>query len=136
MNHYPTIHITIFFFIPTKPIENRSMAGIELDLKTGVSEEEMEAFAPLSKGLVLRVCRPGDCPPLGGQDSVTQSNAILRTLATARPDSLLYGKNEFESAQVRVGGGWGGGLRGRRVRVVVLREPGPLVRARSRGCAG
>ena len=76
------------------------MAGIELELKAGVSEEEMEAFAPLAKGLVLRVCRPGECPPLGGAEAVTQSNAILRTLAAARPDALLYGRDEFESAQV------------------------------------
>lgn len=84
------------------------MAGIELELKTGVSEEEMEAFAPLAKGLVLRVCRPppGECPPPpggpGAPEAVTQSNAILRTLAGARPDALLYGRNEFESAQVCV----------------------------------
>lgn len=80
------------------------MAGIELELKTCASEEEMEAFAPLSKGLVLKVCRPGECPPQGGQEAVTQSNAILRTLAAARPDALLYGRTEFESAQVCVGG--------------------------------
>lgn len=76
------------------------MAGIDLELKTGASQEEIEALAPLAKGLVLRICRPGDCPPLGGVEVVPQSNAILRTLATARPDSLLYGKDEFEAAQV------------------------------------
>ncbi|CAN0267883.1 unnamed protein product, partial [Scytosiphon promiscuus] len=72
------------------------MAGVDVELKTGMSEEEMEAFAPLAKGLVLKVCRG----PLGEQEGVTQSNAILRTLATAKPDSLLYGKTDFESAEV------------------------------------
>lgn len=76
------------------------MAGIDLELKTGASQQEIEALAPLAKGLVLRVCRPGDCPPLGGVEVLPQSNAILRTLATAKPDSLLYGRNEFEAAQV------------------------------------
>lgn len=78
-----------------------SMAGIDLDLKTGMSEEEMEAFAPLAKGLVLKVCRPGEAAPLGGVEAVTQSNAIVRTLAMAKADSSLYGRSEFESAQVR-----------------------------------
>ncbi|CBJ25847.1 Asparaginyl-tRNA Synthetase [Ectocarpus siliculosus] len=75
------------------------MAGIDLDLKTGMSEEEMEAFAPLAKGLVLKVCRPGQAAPVGGEEAVTQSNAILRTLAMAKADSSLYGRSEFESAQ-------------------------------------
>lgn len=79
-----------------------SMAGIDLDLKTGMSEEEMEAFAPLAKGLVLKIGRPGEAAPLGGEEAVTQSNAILRTLAMAKADSSLYGRSEFESAQVGV----------------------------------
>lgn len=81
--------------------KNTSIAGIDVDLKTGMSEEEMEAFAPLAKGLVLKVCRG----PVGeAQEGVTQSNAILRTLATAKPDSLLYGRTDFESAEVCVCG--------------------------------
>lgn len=73
-----------------------SMAGIELGLKSGLTEEQVCAVAPRAKGLALKICRPAPAPV----EVVTQSNAILRALATARPDALLYGRTEFESAQV------------------------------------
>ena len=53
-----------------------------------------------AKGLALKICRPLPVSEATATVAVTQSNAILRTLAGAKPDSLLYGKTEFESAQV------------------------------------
>lgn len=61
----------------------------------GVSQAEMEAMAPCSKGLVLKVCRPSG----EGEQVVTQSNAILRMIAVMKPEALLYGRTEFDSAQ-------------------------------------
>lgn len=78
------------------------MAGIELDAKFAKTEGELEAISPLAKGLVLKICRPLPSSEAAATTTVNQSNAILRTLAGAKPDSLLYGKTDFESAQVRL----------------------------------
>lgn len=75
-----------------------SIPGIELDVKCGTPEADLLAWAPLAKGLALKICRPEPA----AAEVVTQSNAILRMLAEAKPDSLLYGRTFFESAQVRL----------------------------------
>ena len=85
---------------PPPPPLLSSMAGIRLDAKFGKTEGEVDTVSPLSKGLALKICRPLPPSEATAAVTVTQSNAILRTLAGAKPDSLLYGKTDFESAQV------------------------------------
>lgn len=46
--------------------------------------------------MVLRISRPVPASTV----MIAQSNAILRAIAEAKPDSLLYGRTEFQSAEV------------------------------------
>lgn len=73
-----------------------SLAGIELRPKFGLSQEEIETACPAARGMVLKVSRPEPASTV----VIAQSNAILRALAEAKPDSMLYGRTEFQSAEV------------------------------------
>ncbi|CAM9649804.1 unnamed protein product, partial [Choristocarpus tenellus] len=74
----------------------RRFAGVDLAVRTGVSQGDLEREAPAAKSLLLKITRPGGVPDV----FLTQSNAVLRYIATLRPTSLLYGRTEFESALV------------------------------------
>ena len=84
------------FFDARREYQHCSLAGIVVEYKFGLKQEEIEAACPAARGMVLRVSRPAPASTV----MVAQSNAILRALAEATPDSLLYGRTEFESAQV------------------------------------
>ena len=70
-------------------------AGVSLEYRQ-LSPEQLEAEEPLAKGIALRITRPSS----ELATSITQSNAILRTLADAAQDSGLYGDTEHSRAQV------------------------------------
>jgi glutathione S-transferase len=70
------------------------IAGVQLSVET-CSDSEIEAEAPLATGLALRITRPA-----APTTFITQSNAILRCLADAAPDSGLYGDSEYARSQV------------------------------------
>ncbi|CAM9660004.1 unnamed protein product, partial [Discosporangium mesarthrocarpum] len=72
-----------------------SFADLEVSVKTGVPQDELELAAPTARGLLLRVSRPA-APDM----FLTQSNSILRYIAEMRPAHMLYGHTDFESAMV------------------------------------
>lgn len=74
------------------------MAGLKLPVKAGVSEQAMQAETIAAKGVLLRIAQPLGSAAAGPL-AIPQSNAILRTIAEMRPDSLLYGRTGFESSQ-------------------------------------
>jgi glutathione S-transferase len=67
---------------------------VQLTVET-CTDSEIEAAAPLAKGVALRITRPA-----APTTFIMQFNAILRCLADAAPDSGLYGDSDYARSQV------------------------------------
>jgi hypothetical protein len=67
------------------------LAGIRLGQPVLVQQQQLAALHPLAQGMLLEVA--------GGH--VAQHHAILRYIAEAAPAAYLYGRSDFQQAEVR-----------------------------------
>lgn len=67
------------------------LAGIRLGQPELVQQQQLQALHPLARGMLLETA----------QGHVAQHHAILRYIAEAAPAAYLYGRSDFQQAEVR-----------------------------------